>query len=734
MGRTDRAARFLLPLLIAAVLAIGALAPNASRAFQVLVLAAMLAALGGAGSRLARRLAPEMGAASHAVAAFTLAVGLAVLPATALGQLGRLRPAPFLLWTAAAFLLSRLLPVRLAAPLPEETEEIAGEPPSRRRRVETALLAAALLAVAFAGLQDVHHLRYAPAGAHGFDDVSYHLSAVATWVRYGDLRMIRFSMGDPSTPFYPVLGELASWVLLAPFRDSDVAARRAQIPFALFSFLAVYAIARRLGLARREAAFATVAYAAIHHVFPVLAVAAGNDHSTAFFTLAGLDAALACARRPRAGTAALTGTALGLLLATKYIGILFAPVVLAVLALAMLIERRQPETAKPSYPRLATLALLLAAVLALTGGYTYLRNAVTTGNPVFPAPVHLLGLDLPGWGGVSPAERAKAPEARIEVWDFLTQRARLFGSYFPFTLLPAALLAPLLALGRRRWLPALVLTLPAILFLQFLYLMPDHRDIRYFLPAIALAAVAFAWLLRELGGWTAYLRAGLCLWITLQSTRTVEGAAAGKILLVAVLLGGGAVLEIAWRGWRRRGSPRPAAWQGALVAAVLVLAAALPTGRVVAKFQREKLAQQPAAHALEQLAGPGGGRVAYAGLNQPYLFFGSRLQNDLEIVPRTREVDSRYYSWGSELGDPYQVISYRRWRRSLEELDISRVVIVRGDWEDPERHWIVVRPDDFALEYSDPAFEIWRLTPPPPPAAGKDEKGEPPPGRPAAQG
>ena len=106
----------------------------------------------------------------------------------------------------------------------------AGEAPSRRLRVETALLAAALLAVAFAGLHDIHVLRYQPAGAHGFDDISYHLSEVATWIRYGDLRMIRFSMGDPSTPFYPVLGELSSWVLIAPFGDSDVAARWSSSP------------------------------------------------------------------------------------------------------------------------------------------------------------------------------------------------------------------------------------------------------------------------------------------------------------------------------------------------------------------------------------------------------------------------------------------------------------------------------------------------------------------------
>jgi len=417
----------------------------------------------------------------------------------------------------------------------------------------------------------------------------------------------------------------------------------------------------------------------------------------------------------RSRSPAVPGLAAGLLLATKYIGILFTPVILAAQVISVIVERRQESNGKSPLPRLAALGVLILAVMAVTGGYTYLRNAVTTGNPVFPAPVHLLGLDLPGWGGVSPAERAKAPEAQIDVPEFLTHRAKLFGSYFPFTLLPAVLLAPLLALWRRRprgWLAALVLILPAVFFLQFVELMSDHRDIRYFLPAIALAAVAFSWLLRELGAWTGYLRAALCAWIALQASRSLEGWTSREdVLLAAALLAGGFLLEVAWHRWRERGSPSLPPWQAGLLASALVLAAVLPAGGMVTTYQREKLAGQPGARALEQLAGPSGARVAYAGMNQPYLFFGSRLQNDLEIVPRTREVDSRYYSWGSELGDPYEVISYRRWRRSLEELEITRVVIVRGDWEDPERHWIVVRPDDFTLEYSDPELEIWRLTP-----------------------
>jgi len=401
-------ARLLPPVLIAAILLAGAALPASPRAFQVVVLAAMLAALWEAGSRLARRLAPDLPWDSHAVAAFSLAVGIAVVPATWMGQLGWLRPAPFLVWTAAAFLLSHLFPEPdvEAEPLP------ASSPASKGARADTALLIMAALAVALVGLYDLWRLRWAPAGPHGFDDVSYHLSAVATWIRHGDTRMIRFSMGDPSTPFYPILGEMASWVLIAPFRNSDVAARWTQVFFALFSFVAVASIGRRLGLSRRSAALAAIGYAGIYHVFPVLSVSAGNDQSTSFFTLAGLDAGLGLARRPRPGVGVVTGIALGLLLATKYIGVLFVPPVLAVIAAAAWIDRRRREPAeRPRALSLAGTALALVLAMAAGGGYTYLRNAVTTGNPIFPAPVSVFGVEiLPGWGGIATPERARAPE------------------------------------------------------------------------------------------------------------------------------------------------------------------------------------------------------------------------------------------------------------------------------------------------------------------------------------
>jgi 4-amino-4-deoxy-L-arabinose transferase-like glycosyltransferase len=696
-------ARLLSPALIAAVLLAGAALPGSPRAFQVLVMAAMLAALWETGSRVARWLAPDFGSASHGVAAFSLAVGIAVVPAMWMGQFGWLRPAPFLVWTAAAFLLSHLLP----RPEAETRAAPVSVPVSRSLRIDTALLIMAAVAIALVGLDDMRKLLWLPAGAHGFDDISYHLSTVATWIRHGDTRMIRFSMGAATTPFYPILGEMASWVLIAPFGDSDVAARWTQIFFAAFTFLAVAAIARRLGLSRRSAALAAIGYAGIYHIFPVLSVSAGNDQVTSFFTLAGIDAALGFARRPRPGVAVVTGVVLGLLLATKYVGVLFLPPILAVLAAAFWIkwiERRRRELAeRPALRRLAGLGLLMVAALAVSGGYTYLRNAVTTGNPLFPAPVQVLGVEVfPGWPDVTTAEQRSAPEYRIDVWEFLTRRSKLFGSYFPFTLLPAALLAPLLALWRRRWVAALIFLLAIVFFLEFRYLMADHRDIRYFLPAIGLAAVALAWLLEEIGPRGIPVRDVLLAWIAFQSGRRVGEPGAIGVLLVIVL---GVLLERAWR----RGLPAFRPWmRWAAVGAVAI--AAIPLGWVVSHYQRVKFAKLPAPLVLDRLAGPGGARVAYAGYNQPYFFFGGRFQNDLQIVPRSRRLDAQYYGWGTPIVDPYVEGTYRRWWDSLQEREIQYVVIIRGPWEDPERRWVSRRTEDFALAWADPHVEIWRVT------------------------
>jgi Dolichyl-phosphate-mannose-protein mannosyltransferase len=711
----------LIPPAITAILLAGALFQGSSRSFQTLVLAAMLAALWGSGSRLARWLVPDFETESRWTAAFTFAVAVAVVPATWMGHFGWMWPRTFLVWTALAYVASRFLP-QPAGPGEEARRTAPGAPiPWLQRfvRIETPLLVSAILAVAYVTFRDMRRLRYAAAGSYGFDDISYHLAAVAVWLRHGDLRMIRFSMGDASTPFYPVLGEVSSWVLFTPFVDSDVAARWTQLPFGIFSCVAVAAIARRLGLSRWHGVFAALMFGSIHRVLPVFALGAGNDHSLSFFTLAAIDAGLALARRPRPGAAVATGAALGLLLGTKYIGVLFAPVLVAVIAAAHLLERRG-EGERASGRALARLAVVVALAAVVTGGYTYLRNAVTMGNPIFPAPLRVLGVEVfPGWEATSISHRKDAPEFDIDVWHFLTGRKELFGPFFPFTMLPAALLAPLLALARRRFVTALVLCLPAVFFLQFLYLMHDHRDMRYFLPGVGLAAVAFSWLLAQASPWAAPLRAGLLALITYQATRRLGRSDLSEVLLTLAALGLGAMAVAGWRrGWGASWRPGLRRW-GGLAAAVGIGVAALMLGPSVEKYQRVKLDRQPGPLALERLVGPRGARVGYAGLNQPYLFFGSRMQNDLQIVPRSRRgLPGQYYSWRGPVAEPYEERGYGRWRSVLDRLKVEYLVIIPTEVPTPERRWVAKRPEEFELLFDDGSTEIWRVLPGRPEPAG----------------
>jgi hypothetical protein len=695
-----------------AVLVAGALIPEPSRALQALVAIAMLGALGAAGDRLARWLCPDFGLLSRGVAAFSFAVALAVAPATWMGHFGVMRPAPFLIWTAAALLLSRLLPVP-----PRQAIDPAGATLSETdpwTRAEWALVLAAGATVALLGLKFAFHYCWTPVGL-GPDDESYHLAAMAVWHRFGDLRMIKFAVGDTSTTFYPIGGEVWSWVLLAPFRDSDVLARWAQLPFAVASIAATAAIGRRLGLSLRSALMAALLFAAIRRSFPVLAFTAGNDHSTGFFTLAAIDAALALAAQPAAGLAVYAGAALGLLLGTKYIGLLFAPTILAVLVLAGLARRlRSAPGERLPVRALAGLAVLMAVAGAVAGGYTYLRNWVTAGNPIFPAPLSLFGHSLfPGWAGADLESRRHGVEFQIDVWKFLLDRRDLLGSFFPYTMLPAAFAAPLVALWRRRgewWRDALVLLLPAAFFLEFLYLMADHRDMRYFLPGVALAAVAFAWLVEQAGPRVAApIRVLVLLVLTFHVARKLDFGGTLEAVVALALIGlGWLAVRHAPRLAATLTRPAPRQWLAVGAAATVVLAA-LPLGAAVKKYQAEKLFERPPALALERLAGPGGAAVAYVGLNKPYTFFGSRLQNDVRIVPRNGELEDQYYEWGGTVDFPYERDDYVRWRRRLDALDAGFVVVHRSPWEDPERDWMDGRPGAFRLEYSDPATEIWRV-------------------------
>jgi hypothetical protein len=275
------------------------------------------------------------------------------------------------------------------------------------------------------------------------------------------------------------------------------------------------------------------------------------------------------------------------------------------------------------------------------------------------------------------------------------------------------------ALLKRRVRLAAVLALPGAIFLEFRFLMHDHRDVRYLLAAVALAAIAAAWLLESAGPIPgAALRMATLVGVLWVVALRLHATGWRRAVLCALFLAAGAVLS-ASAARKGAGPPevrdRPRSRTVQVALAVLALSAlgfgAWGAVRALGRFQAAKLGGDEAARFLDRATAAGGARVAYVGSNQPYLFFGSRLQNDVEIVPTEAGLAAQYYRWGGSVHFPFAGGSPSAWRANLILRKIDYVVAARGPREGPERAWMESDPSGFQTLYRDAQTEVWKAIP-----------------------
>lgn len=679
-------------LLPALVLLLDAAFPEPPTPLALSGAAALLLGLGVAGWRLADGALPGASTLTRATAAGTFATCGAVVPALALGSLGLMRPRPYLVLVA-------LIVAGVCLAVPPAKRTIGGSTPGRGSPFWLRIARGTAFSLAgIAALAALHGERHQP--PEKLDDPSYHLTTVALWRHVHDLRTPKFGYGDPSTAYYPLGGELIAWALLAPLRDSDFLARWGQLPYFVLTLVAASAVARELDLGRSAPPTVALLVLTVPRAFPDLALSAGNDHSTAFFAVAAVVAGLRLAACPSNGSALFAGTAVGLLVGSKYLGLLFALPIVVLLFVAVAAPDR-PLSARAA-GRLLFLAGLAAA---LAGGYTYLRNALVLGNPVFPSPIGLLGFELPGWQEASLAVRRQRPEFAIEPLSFLFDR-RLLGSAFPWLAVPAALAAPVLAwttAGRLgpRLRRALVVLLPAVFFLEFLLIVHDHRDVRYLFAAIALAAVAVnavvAW---ALPGRRRAAELVAALLVVARFAFGNEPLPPNALLAAAPIVAIAAAVLLDTLGPRTRSL--------AASSAVAALAAATALTPSVHAYQRERVRRDPLVAALAREA-PQGTVVAYAGFNRPYPLHGARLEHRVEQVPTRGPVEARHFSWDGDASLPWRTGRYRIWYRNLRQLNVEYVVTVAA--AEPERRWIDRNPLHFEPVATSGTASLWRFTP-----------------------
>lgn len=656
--------RFLAAPSVGRLLTAGALliltASGQSQILQMARSTLLLLVLAHIGSGVVSCLAPDARGSWRAAATFVMAVAFAWVLAIVLGALGWLRYPVFAVVSAVACTL-------LSWCWPGPRRESRGGPNVEHPAWVAAALTVACVAAMVAS--DARENRFLPPGAGLYDDVSYHLPAAALWSQTGDLRMLRFAYGDRSTCFYPFGGELASWILLSPFDGSDFLARWSQLPAALGILLLTWAMARRAGASGWGALVAAVATCAVPRLFPGLALSAGNDLWAALLCLAALLLIPAEGASMRLGSWLLLGTALGALALTKYVTLLWLPW----LGLAAL-----PAVAQvlgSSDRRRGGWWILVGGGLALcVGGFPYVRNWVSTGNPVFPQPVSLLGWKLfPGWQATSlGARRAVDAVPWFDLGAFVREPA-LLGPLWSRALIPLAVLLPLATLAWLRkvgfprseaiWRLSLAAG-PAWLLVVYATALHDHRDIRYAIAAVPLAAACAAGLASSLAPKLRMVLGALVVAVALAVVWGARPQAHTVAVVFAV-----ASLALTYFVWRR-----PVA--GYVLAQIALVGTALVASRVLPDYEGHRERFEPAALALEKLTQGRPTVVAYIGGNRPYFYFGNRLQNRVEIVPTRGDPAERHYRWGSDVvADPYEGGSGQGWYRRLGELDVEFVVV-----------------------------------------------------------
>ncbi len=254
-------------------------------------------------------------------------------------------------------------------------------------RADTPSAAMAGLAVALVTVViTAAFLRLATDAPTHVDALSFGLPGVAEWIRTGSLLDAGAFLPLFQVRTYPNTGDVFYLATILPFRN-DAFLRFATLPLLGMTGLAVYALAREMRAPRPTAVLLGTCIVAVPSVTqPALDNLKPDVFMYATFA-AGL---LFLARHARTGLRTdllLAGAGLGLAFGSRWYGISSAVVVIGLWVAAALLARR-PLAAVVRH------AAVLSATVLTVGGFWLLRNALLTGNPIYPAKITPFGVPL----------------------------------------------------------------------------------------------------------------------------------------------------------------------------------------------------------------------------------------------------------------------------------------------------------------------------------------------------
>jgi 4-amino-4-deoxy-L-arabinose transferase-like glycosyltransferase len=496
------------------------------------------------------------------------------------------------------------------------------------------------------------------------DFMEFHGPAVAHWIQRGSLWDILSLYPTHHSGYDPNSGEILLLAVALPWR-SDFLFRFVDIPFLVVTAMALTSMARHLGAGVATA----VLYATLVVFLPVvllLGLLSAKPDTVLMATFAtGALFLLRHSRSGRRGELVVAGLALGLAFGTKWNGIIAVAILLAAWAGGrLLFGTRLVRVARDT----AGVTLITLAV----GGIWFVRNAVATGNPLFPVNLEIAGNRL-----LSAPEDLQEKRFGGTLAEYLTDFGSLrehilppiyhnmlgpAGVFLVLLLLVAAAVAVRTAIrsdgeGVNR--QAAVIAAAALL-IGIAYLFTPYTaqtfngvparawiNVRYGAPALLLAAPLAAWLTARAGRFRLVLLVAVVAAVLEATTRSLHGdfadvparRAALVATALAVLIATG--VAIGWAARRLGAGGRRALVAGS---AAVALAGVLTVGYAGQdRFaERRYLAVDPTLAWVQRNA-PEDHRIALVGewpspeFSPALAMYGSRFRNEVVFLGPDRD-------------------------------------------------------------------------------------------------
>jgi hypothetical protein len=312
----------------------------------------------------------------------------------------------------------------------------------------------------------------------GWDSLNYHFTFAVEWLKHANLNTPITIADDPAPTYYPINGSLVFLWLIWPFKNVFLA-DLGQLPFFILAFLCVYGISRKIGLEEKLSLFAAGLFLLIPNYFKQLQIAYVDVMVTALF-LVCLNFLLLLNENFSAKLTLAYAIGMGLLFGTKTVALPYC-VLLTVPFLYMLCK---------NFKKINTLIIFLIVVVCL-GGFSYLRNFIETGNPLYPLNLKLFGKEI--FRGVMDSNIFRA---HFKIDDYRIGKLLFhegLGLQTVIFVFPAAFLALLVSLlkskGRLKFILIYFLALPFLGYLVYRYVIP-LANTRYLYPVLATGMIA----------------------------------------------------------------------------------------------------------------------------------------------------------------------------------------------------------------------------------------------------